>query len=99
MGEMASALAHELNQPLSALTNYLKGSRQLLAKRDDKESAMIRDALEKAAEHLCERDRSFAVCAISSVTARPRSGSRAPRSWSRRPARLPLSGLRNVESG
>ena len=50
MGEMASALAHELNQPLSALTNYLKGSRQLLAKRDDKESAMIRDALEKAAK-------------------------------------------------
>ncbi len=50
MGEMASALAHELNQPLSALTNYLKGSRQLLAARDDKESAMIRNALEKAAE-------------------------------------------------
>jgi len=50
MGEMASALAHELNQPLSAMTNYLKGSRQLLAKRDDKEAVMIRDALEKAAE-------------------------------------------------
>jgi two-component system, LuxR family, sensor kinase FixL len=30
MGEMASALAHELNQPLAALTNYLKGSRRLL---------------------------------------------------------------------
>jgi two-component system sensor kinase FixL len=50
MGEMASALAHELNQPLSAMTNYLKGSRQLLANRGDKESARIRDALEKAAE-------------------------------------------------
>jgi two-component system sensor kinase FixL len=50
MGEMASALAHELNQPLSALTNYLKGSRQLLATRDDKETAMVRTALEKAAE-------------------------------------------------
>ncbi|CAN5116169.1 hypothetical protein BH10PSE7_BH10PSE7_30590 [soil metagenome] len=25
MGEMASALAHELNQPLSAITNYLRG--------------------------------------------------------------------------
>jgi two-component system sensor kinase FixL len=65
MGEMASALAHELNQPLSALTNYLKGSRQLLAKRDDKESAMIRDALEKAAEqslragHIIRRLRDF----------------------------------------
>jgi len=50
MGEMASALAHELNQPLSALTNYLKGSRQLLARRDDRESALISAALEKAAE-------------------------------------------------
>jgi len=50
MGEMASALAHELNQPLSALTNYLKGSTQLLAKREDKESLIIRGALEKAAE-------------------------------------------------
>lgn len=31
MGEMASALAHELNQPLSAIANYLKGSKRLLA--------------------------------------------------------------------
>lgn len=30
MGEMASSLAHELNQPLSAITNYLRGSRRLL---------------------------------------------------------------------
>ena len=31
MGEMASALAHELNQPLAAISNYMKGSRRLLA--------------------------------------------------------------------
>ena len=31
MGEMASALAHELNQPLSAIANYMKGARRLLA--------------------------------------------------------------------
>jgi two-component system sensor kinase FixL len=31
MGEMASALAHELNQPLSALANYLRGADRLLA--------------------------------------------------------------------
>ena len=30
MGEMASALAHELNQPLAAISNYMKGSRRLL---------------------------------------------------------------------
>ena len=30
LGEMSSALAHELNQPLSAIANYLKGVRRLL---------------------------------------------------------------------
>lgn len=30
LGEMASALAHELNQPLSAIGNYLMGSKMLL---------------------------------------------------------------------
>ena len=50
MGEMASALAHELNQPLSAIANYMKGSRRLLEGRTDAESAQIRDALNKAAE-------------------------------------------------
>ena len=30
MGEMASTLAHEMNQPLSAIANYLQGSLRLL---------------------------------------------------------------------
>ena len=30
LGEMASALAHELNQPLSAIANYVKGSVRIL---------------------------------------------------------------------
>lgn len=50
MGEMASALAHELNQPLSAIANYMKGSRRLLENRQDADSVLIRDAMEKAAE-------------------------------------------------
>ena len=50
MGEMASALAHELNQPLSAIANYMKGSRRLLEGRSDEDSVVIRDAMEKAAE-------------------------------------------------
>ena len=50
MGEMASALAHELNQPLSAIANYMKGSRRLLDGRSDEDSVLIRDAMEKAAE-------------------------------------------------
>jgi len=50
MGEMASTLAHELNQPLSAISNYLKGSRRLLEGSGDEKSTMMRDALEKAAD-------------------------------------------------
>jgi two-component system sensor kinase FixL len=50
LGEMASALAHELNQPLSAIVNYMKGGRRLLEQKTDAESVMIREAMEKAAE-------------------------------------------------
>ena len=50
MGEMASALAHELNQPLTAITNYLKGSRRLLADKTDEDSVMVRGAVDKAAD-------------------------------------------------
>jgi two-component system sensor kinase FixL len=50
MGEMASTLAHELNQPLSAISNYLRGSKRLLEDNRDEKSALMRDALEKAAD-------------------------------------------------
>jgi two-component system sensor kinase FixL len=50
MGEMASTLAHELNQPLSAIANYLKGSRRLLEGATDERSAMMSDAMHKAGE-------------------------------------------------
>src|SRR5215211_3123711 len=50
MGEMASTLAHELNQPLSAIANYLKGSRRLLEGASDERSAMLSNAMEKAGE-------------------------------------------------
>jgi len=50
MGEMASALAHELNQPLSAIASYLQGSRRLLQNSPDDRAPMIMDAMSKAAE-------------------------------------------------
>jgi two-component system sensor kinase FixL len=50
MGEMASALAHELNQPLSAISNYMKGSRRLLSGSGDPNIAKIESALDRAAE-------------------------------------------------
>jgi two-component system sensor kinase FixL len=50
MGEMASALAHELNQPLSAIANYMKGSRRLLENSEDARAATLRDAMDKAGD-------------------------------------------------
>lgn len=50
MGEMASALAHELNQPLAAISNYMKGSRRLLADSPDPNRSRIENALDRAAE-------------------------------------------------
>ena len=49
LGEMASTLAHELNQPLSAIANYVQGGARLLANPDDEAVAMVRTALDEAA--------------------------------------------------
>jgi two-component system sensor kinase FixL len=48
MGEMASSLAHELNQPLSAITSYLRGAATLL-KADAVDKARIGEAMDRSA--------------------------------------------------
>jgi two-component system sensor kinase FixL len=50
LGEMASTLAHELNQPLTAVANYLKGGRRLLEDGQSNNIPMAREAMERAAE-------------------------------------------------
>jgi two-component system, LuxR family, sensor kinase FixL len=47
LGQMASALAHEVNQPLTAMTNYLNGVRRLLAAGNP---AAAQQAMERIAE-------------------------------------------------
>lgn len=47
LGEMASSLAHELNQPLGAIANYLGGSRMLL-ERPEIPRARLGEVLDKA---------------------------------------------------
>jgi two-component system sensor kinase FixL len=47
LGEMASALAHELNQPLCAIGNYLMGSKALL-KRANVPHERVADAVDRA---------------------------------------------------
>src|SRR5690606_6555419 len=48
LGEMSAALAHEPNQPLSAISNYLNGVRRMMT-RDGADPAMA-DAVGKAAD-------------------------------------------------
>jgi two-component system, LuxR family, sensor kinase FixL len=45
MGEMASTLAHEVNQPLTAVSNYLQGCSRLLETIDHPNATKVRDAL------------------------------------------------------
>lgn len=49
MGEMASVLAHELNQPLSAVTNYLRAARNLIANLELEDDDLI-DAVTRAGD-------------------------------------------------
>jgi len=49
LGEMASTLAHELNQPLSAIANYVQGCSRLLRDVDDAVASRMKDALEETA--------------------------------------------------
>ena len=53
VGEMASLLSHELNQPLAAIASYAAGSLNLLqtgAQADDETLALLRQAAQRIAE-------------------------------------------------
>ena len=50
MGEMASLLSHELNQPLSAIASYATGSLNLVESPDADTLPLLRQALERIAE-------------------------------------------------
>jgi len=66
MGAMASTLAHELNQPLAAITNYLEACRYLTRSRVDPDHNIL-DALDRArvqalrAGDIIRKIRSFTV--------------------------------------
>jgi two-component system sensor kinase FixL len=51
MGEMASTLAHELNQPLTAIANYMKGSSRIAGEiHSERARRLLKAALDKSAE-------------------------------------------------
>jgi two-component system sensor kinase FixL len=49
MGQMTAALAHELNQPLTAIMNYITAARRTIAGKDDAQIARGLDFIDKAA--------------------------------------------------
>jgi two-component system, LuxR family, sensor kinase FixL len=65
MGTMASTLAHELNQPITAVTNYVEAVRDMLADPDPDDFPELREALQDAASeamragHIVRRLRDF----------------------------------------
>ncbi|WP_375195627.1 sensor histidine kinase [Sphingobium sp.] len=50
MGTLASALAHELNQPLTAIANYLEAGRDLLDAEGPVNREMLREAMAESAK-------------------------------------------------
>jgi C4-dicarboxylate-specific signal transduction histidine kinase len=66
-GQMTAALAHELNQPLTAATNSVNAARRLLAKGDQQTIGTVREIMEEAAAdtmragHIVRRLRDFVI--------------------------------------
>ncbi len=50
VGEMASLLSHELNQPLAAIASYASGSLNVLSQADPQANALLKQALTRIAE-------------------------------------------------
>jgi PAS domain S-box-containing protein len=50
LGEMGSTLAHEINQPLTAITSYLKGCGLILSDVEGEKAALVKHAVNEAAE-------------------------------------------------
>lgn len=49
MGQMTAAIAHELNQPLTAVLNYVNAARRMVAALEGPQVARVTDLIEKAA--------------------------------------------------
>jgi two-component system sensor kinase FixL len=50
MGTLATSIAHELNQPLTAIANYVETAEELLENPDEETLAIVREALKDCAQ-------------------------------------------------
>jgi len=90
MGQMASALAHELNQPLAAISNYLQAGARLIDSPEN--MPRVRDVLRKAGEQANRAG--DIICASSSKRASPSAPRKISPRRSRRPRPSPSSARR-----
>jgi signal transduction histidine kinase len=98
MGEMASTLAHEINQPLSAIANYLQGCGRLIEGIEHPNAQKIHDALAETtnqtlrAGQIIRRLREFVARGETGLGA---ARERGQRYWQRRAPSLLPSGIRS----
>ena len=109
MGERASSLAHELNQPLTAITSYLRGAATLLKSEQPDKNRVI-EALDRSsaqalrAGDIIKRLREFVAKGetehtlehtLESPGRAARGGCRARSGWRERAGRARLASLRS----
>jgi two-component system sensor kinase FixL len=63
LGQMVAAIAHEVNQPLTAIILYLRAGRRLLATPKAADPGKLDIAINKAAEQAVRTSESSAACA------------------------------------
>ena len=76
LGEMASTLAHEINQPLTAISNYLKGSQRLIDRLEGSRCPSCATLSGRPPSKPCAPGRSSVACANSSRVAKASGESR-----------------------
>ena len=91
MGQMAAMVAHELNQPLTAISNYMEAVAALLDRGGDLPIPRIRNAVGRAGEQAVRAGQIIHQLRGSSRAATARSGSRRYRRWSRKQRSWPFS--------
>jgi two-component system sensor kinase FixL len=80
LGQMAAILAHEINQPLSAVVNYVRGCQRLLAMDDPVARSRIEEAMRAAGDQAM---RASEIVRHLRSFARPQEGVQRPESISR----------------
>ena len=91
MGQLAAMVAHELNQPLTAISNYMEAADALLGRGGDLPVAGIRNSIARAGEQAIRAGKSSSGCAGSRCATTARSGSRRYRHSSKKQRNWPLS--------